>query len=172
MNLFELISNHVNGASFVTIDTETVVKLKGGRKNPQQGRVTKRVNGSNVMVFQNKTKSGYGAMVERRLEKEGKDPATFQLSPRTWGTRLDGVPFVEHNGKYYLEVIFLHAGEVQYLLDGQPININEIEGLPPRGPEGEQGGLNDKVIIRTYSVESIKAISIDHNRHTNLTFSV
>lgn len=171
-NLYELMTDHVNGATFITIDTETNVKLKGGKKNIQQGRVTKRVTGSNVMVFQNKKTNGYDSMVKRRLEKEGKDPTSFELSPRTWGTRLQGVPFVEHNGKYYLEVIFLHSGDVEYLLDGQPIDPDKIDGLPPRGPEGKQGGLEDKVIIRTYSVESIKAITIDRNRYDDLTFSL
>ena len=43
----------INGASFVGIDTRTNVTLAGGRKNPQQGRVTKRMIGANVMSFTN-----------------------------------------------------------------------------------------------------------------------
>ena len=121
-NLAALLTENVNGATFIAIDTETDVKLKGGKKNPHQGRVTKRTVGSNVMVFQNKSINGYEAMVQRRLKKEGKDPASFELSPRKWGTRLQGVPFVEHKGNYYVEVIFLKAGYTVYLLDGHAVD--------------------------------------------------
>ena len=118
----------VNGASFVSIDTLTDVKLLGGKKNPMIGRVTKRGVGHSVMVFQNKKTNGYEAMVQRRLEKEGKNPESFTLGPRQWGTRITDTPFVEHNGQTYLEVIFLKSGKVDYLVDGQEF-AGEIEGL-------------------------------------------
>lgn len=168
-NLREVLAQ-VNGATFLGIDTETTPKLRGGRKNPQQGRVTKRQTGSNVMVFQNKTANGYDNMVKRRLEKEGKNPATFELSPRKWGHRLDNLPIVEHKGEYYLEVIFLSPGEVSYQLDGVDVDESEIDGLPERTVP-EQGGLDDKVVIRTFRVNNITRMTIDHNIITNLTFS-
>jgi hypothetical protein len=163
MDIREIINAHVNGGTFISIDTETPVKLTGGKSNPLQGRVTKRVTGSNVMVFQNKTINAYDAMVKRRLEKEGKDPASFVIGPRQWGEREDGTPFVNHNGKMYLEVIFLSCGNVEYLVDGQPY-IGNIQGLPV-ATEGHQGGLDNKVIIRTYTVENIKSITINHNTY-------
>ncbi len=83
----QLFSN-VNGASFVGIDTLTVVPLLGGKGNAMSGRVTKRMNGASVMVFQNNKLNGYDSMVRRRLEKEGKAPGSFKLSPRKWGQRL------------------------------------------------------------------------------------
>lgn len=169
MNLRSILADHVSGNSIIAIDTLTDVKLRGGRKNPQQGRVQKRVTGSNVMVFQNKTKNGYDAMVRRRLEKEGKDPSTFELSPRQWGVRLPNLPIVEHKGSYYLEVIFLHPGKTEYLLDGVVVDKDEIDGLQER-QEGEQGGLNDKVIIRTYKIASLTRMTIDKSSITNLTF--
>jgi hypothetical protein len=162
----------VNGTSFVSIDTETEVKLTGGKKNPHQGHVTKRVVGSNVMVFQNKKTNGYENMVRRRLEAEGKNPATFVLSPRTWGQRLEGAPFIEHNGNYYIEVIFLHPGKVEYLLDGVVVPKSTIQGLPAEKEEASQGGLSDKVVIRTYKADSIKAITINKHHYDGLTFSL
>ena len=92
---------------------------------------------------------------------EGKDPADFVLSPRKWGQRIPETPFVEHNGNFYLEVIFLHAGEVHYELDGQPIEAEDIQGLEVNRREAAQGGLNDKVIIRTFKVENIDRITIN-----------
>lgn len=155
---------NVNGSSFISIDTVTVPKLSGGKSNPHQGRVQKVMIGANVMVFQNKNSNGYENMVNRRLIAEGKDPANFTLGPRAWGTRVENMPIVEHtkNGatKHYLEVIFLKAGNSHYLLDGQVVPASSIQGLQ-EATEGEQGGLSDKVVIRTFDVENITEIRAD-----------
>jgi len=156
--------SNVSGASFVGIDTLTQVKLLGGKSNPHQGRVTKRMVGASVMVFQNKNINGYDAMVRRRLAQEGKDPASFELGVRAWGVRIPNMPIVQHEKdgqvKYHLEVIFLKPGVVEYLLDGATINERDIVGLQSSG-EGEQGGLDDKVIIRTFAADSIVEVRID-----------
>jgi hypothetical protein len=150
----------INGASFVGLDTHVDVKLTGGQKNPMQGRVTKRMIGATVMSFQNKNVNAYEAMVQRRLAAEGKDPAKFELGERAWGVRVPNMPIVEHKGEYYLEVIFQRAGTVSYELDGQPIAAADIIGLPAAST-GEQGGLENKVIIRTFKAESITELRID-----------
>lgn len=155
----------INGASFVGIDTLVEVKLTGGKKNPQQGRITKRMIGANVMSFQNKNFSAYEAMVKRRLVAEGKDPAGFVLSPRAWGVRIPNMPIVTHikDGveRYYLEVVFLKPGVVSYYQDGAPIAEADIVGLPAAAEAGEQGGLDNKVIIRTFAADSITELRID-----------
>ena len=147
------------GGTFVGMDTLTEVKLRGGKKNPMQGRVTKRMTGAQVMCFSNQNGSAYAAMVQRRLVQEGKDPASFELSPRAWGERIQGTPFVEHRGQHYLEVIFLRAGTVQFLLDGIEIPRDQVEGLdePAVNPEG-QGGLENRVVIRTFALAGITAL--------------
>jgi hypothetical protein len=148
---------NIAGGTFVGMDTLTEVKLKGGKKNPMQGRVTKRMVGATVMCFSNANSNAYENMVRRRLEAEGKDANDFQLSPRAWGQRIAGTPFVEHNGKMYLEVIFMKAGAVEFMLDGKAVERNAIEGLEEK-QEGEQGGLENKVIIRTFALDSIEAL--------------
>lgn len=150
---------NLNGATFIGIDTLTSVKLKGGKKNPMQGRVTKVMRNASTMCFSNSKTNGYENMVKRRLEQEGKDASSFVVGPRVWGSRIEGTPFVEHNGSMYLEVIFMKAGEVEYFLDGAVINKSDIEGLddPIVNDEG-QGGVNNKVVIRTYSLDSITAM--------------
>lgn len=155
----------INGAGFAGIDTVTAVKLTGGKSNPQQGRVTKLHNGANVMLFTNKKTNAYKAMVERRLTAEGKKASDFQLQPRKWGKRVENSPFVEHNGEYYIEVIFLKAGTSEYELDRKPVNKADIVGLP-KVKAGGQGGLEDNVIIRTYKLSSIRAIRIDRTEYT------
>jgi len=155
---------NVSGASFVGFDSLTEVTLTGGKKNPMQGRVTKRMVGASVMVFSNQNTNAYEAMIQRRLEQEGKDPVSFELSPRAWGTRIPNMPIVEHekNGvtTYYLEVIFLKPGKVEYRLDGAPIPQDLIEGLK-EPVAGEQGGLDNKVIIRTFAADSITEVRVD-----------
>jgi hypothetical protein len=151
---------NINGASFVGLDTHTDVTLTGGKSNPHQGRVTKRMTGATVMSFQNKNFSAYEAMIKRRLVVEGKAPEDFKLGERAWGVRLPNMPIVEHKGEYYLEVIFMKPGVVSYELDGNPVDGSFIIGLKSSNA-GEQGGLEDKVIIRTFKAESISELRID-----------
>lgn len=162
-NIREILSE-VNGTTFISINTNTDVKLAGGKKNPLQGKVNKVTVGSNVMVFTNSQKNGYYEMVKRRLGKEGKNPESFELSPRTWGTRLEGIPFVEHKGEHYLEVIFLHKGKSHYEVNGVVTSKDQIEGLPTTKEEGNQGGLENKVVIRTFKVSSITSITINKEK--------
>lgn len=164
-NLAKLLTENVNGATFIAISTETDPRLKGGKANPFIGHTTKVMTGANVMVFQNKRVSGYNEMVQRRLGKEGKNPDSFKLSPRTWGHRLPDMPFVEHKGSYYLEVIFLKSGEVHYEVDGVKTSEDQIQGLNKDKQEAHQGGLNDKVIIRTFKIDSIKSITVNHQTY-------
>ena len=154
----------VRGTAFIGIDTLSNVALKGGKKNPLQGRVQKKVEGSNVMIAFGDG-SVYENLVKRRMIAEGKDPETFVLKSRAWGKRIDGTPFIEHKDKHYLECIFKHAGNVTYLVDGVETPAEEIECLDLRSDEPEeketdegQGGIENKIIIRTYSLDSIQHI--------------
>jgi hypothetical protein len=170
-NIAKIIADNVNGSTFVGIDTITNVKLSGGKKNELQGRVTKKQVGSSVMVFQNKTTNGYENMVHRRLEQEGIKPESFVLGPRKWGTRIENLPFVEHKGGYYLEVIFLKPGNVTYLVDGIETDKSQITGLPVTVPS-KQGGLEKKVQIRTPKIESITQLTINKKSYSDLTFKL
>lgn len=153
--------NDFKGSQIIGLDTATTVKLRGGMKNPMQGRVRKVTEGSLVMLF--KGSNGYSNMVNRRLAKQidltedlldqigGRE---FTPGPRAWGHRIPGTPFVHHKDKDYLECIFLRAGKSKYFLNGEEIAKEEIQGLDQK-VEGAQGGLRDKVIIRTYAMNSI-----------------
>ena len=158
---------HVNGSSFVGLDTVTEVKLTGGKKNAMQGKVTKKMTGANVQVFNNASGNGYEAAIKRRLVAEGKDPESFKLGERAWGTRVPNMPVIEHfkdgETKYYLECQFLKAGTSEYFLDGLPIAKEDIEGLPAEKPASEesQGGVENKVILRTFAADSISEIRVD-----------
>ena len=171
-NLAKLLTDNVNGTTFISIDTVTEPKLKGGKKNPFLGRVRKVMTGANVMIFQNKVLNGYEEMVRRRLTKEGKNPDHFRLSPRSWGVRVKDTPFVKHNDNLYLEVIFLHSGEVHYEVDGKITPADEIDGLDVSKEEGKQGGLNDKVIIRSFKTSNIRKIRVNKETYDIPTFEL
>ncbi len=161
----------VNGATFISIDTLTHVEVNkklphSDQLNPHFGCVTKRITGCNVIVFQNKETHGYSAMVKRRLVAEGKDPEDFKLSSARWGTRVPNLPVVFHNGEYYLEVIVLNPGTVEWLLNGEVVEKQKIEGLRSY-QKPEQGGLKNKVVLRRFSFSSIQTIRIN-NRTVHL----
>jgi len=167
--------SEVNGSTFISINTKTEPKLNkfykddsGERQsNPHHGRIRKIMNGAHVMVFQNKMVNGYEAMVNRRLVQEGKDPSSFKLGERTWGSRIPNLPIVQHNDKLYLEVIFLKNGTSFHTLDGDVIDSVDIIGLP-KTQHGEQGGLKNKVVIRTFAVNSLTSIRINQKIYTNI----
>jgi hypothetical protein len=151
----------VQGSSIAVIDSETVEELTGGKKNPMQGRIVKRAEGAKVMFFTNTNSNAYNNMVQRRLEAEGKDPNSFVLGKRVWGERLPETPFVKHNDKLYVEAVYLAPPKVvKYFLDGVEIAKNAIQGLKESKTEGEQGGLEDKVVVRTFKLDSIKRIKM------------
>jgi hypothetical protein len=173
-NLRHVLAN-VNGSSFVGVDFRTVApcrKTLNGRGtglNPHFEQVAKVHKGAQVMVFQNKAINGYESMVERRLIAEGKNPSRFELQPRKWGERIPNLPIVRHtkkdaiNPSFYLEVIFLKAGETEYFYMGKPIAKEDIIGLQtPSHSDEYQGGLGDEVVIRTFACDSITAMRIDH----------
>lgn len=173
-NLKELV-NQFNGATIISLDLCTVPKLKGGKSNPHKDQIAKITTGASVMMFQNKNSSGYDNMIKRRLIAEGKNPESFVLGERSWGTRLPNSPIVHHINKdgeenFYLEVIFLNEGTTHYELNGTPIAKADIIGLDSKTEEGEQGGLSNKVIIRTPNVASITKIKAFGQTHTDVYY--
>lgn len=171
-----LLSN-LDGATFAALDTVTKPVLKGGKSNPMQGKIEKRCIGHRVMLFSNKKSSGYENKVRRHLEREGKNPDSFELGPLPWGERLPESPIIHNKGKFYLQVVFLASGSVEYRATqnivryspdfmveyeaGDIIPKDEIDGLNERSGSEHQG-LDNEVIVRTYSLDSIVKLRAFH----------
>ena len=168
MTILEQI-NQFSGSHIIGIDTLTEVKLTGGKSNPLQGKVTKLSEGNRVMLF--KSGIGFKNMVNKKLEKQNQETlttldlfelitggSTYEPGPRPWGQRIPNSPFVEHKGKQYLEVVFVEAGTSRYFIGDREIDKSEIAEMLPNKTEGVQGGLRDKVIIRTFAIDSIVRI--------------
>jgi hypothetical protein len=132
-----------------------------------QGKVTKKMVGATIQLFNNGETNGYESMIKRRLIAEGKDPESFKLGERAWGTRVPNMPIVEHfkdgETKYYLEAIFHKPGKSVYFFDGREIDPENIEGFPKEATvnEDSQGGVEKKVVIRTFAADSILEIRVD-----------
>lgn len=154
------ILEQVEGSGKFSIDTITDVKLKGGKKNPFQGRVQKRTNNAVVTIYNKYDQGAYVNLVKEQMEKEGKDSSTFEVKPRAWGVRIENTPFVKHNEKHYIECFFESSGETQYLVDGEEYD-GEIEGMPEKKVNEEsQGGIENKVIVRTFSIDSLEKVNM------------
>jgi len=215
----------LRGVSFIGLDMETVVPLKGGKKNEMQGRVTKRVTGSTVLIAQNKNTNTYQNMVRNRIageiladatakasegkgllvdiltpaeldelsakieaalnagEDERKEAAEerFEVQARKWGERIPNTPIIRHvktgelHPNFYLDTIFLRAGETEFFLDGKPIDEDKITGYEkPVAKEGEhiQGGLkaSNQVIVRSIGLASILSIRTGGNNYAGNFF--
>lgn len=148
----------IRGNTIASMDTITEVKdLRGGKKNAMKGRVTKHTTGNRVQLFT--SHKGYKNMVNRRLEAEGK-VANFEPAALPWGSRIDDSPLIEHNGKFYIQMIFIKGGESTYYLDNAVIAKADIEGFVEKEANAGRTGLEDgnEPIVRTFALDSIREI--------------
>lgn len=192
--------NVYSGTTFIGFDLATIPVLKGGKKNPMQGRVRKIAKGQVAMVFSNKWSSAYENMVNRRLAQAGK-PADFKAGELPWGERIPNTSAIRHKGELYLQMVHAQSpvsllnyieqdlgitlegsdrekfealktqvvayesrgGEVEFELDGKPIERSAIEGIDTDKSEGEQGGLSDqmKVVIRSPKMSGILRLTMN-----------
>ncbi len=117
-----LVLSKMNQDALISYDS--IVKLTGGKKNPQLGRVVKHVANMPVHII------GPGGYEAAKREAGNAD---FTAHERKWGTyNSDGL--IEHGGNLYVQLIIKGKGQTTYTLDGQPIDKTEIIGLPPSKP--------------------------------------
>lgn len=130
-----------------TISYEVNVTLAGGKKNEQQGHITKRTNSIPVLFIGN----GGGYKAARRETQPDYEPKN-----RVWGVR-NAQGLIEHKGELYVDVIFKGPGQpTVYMLDGQPIDKSEIVGLPPAKTASDEA---TGVTLRCLKVSSLVNIT-------------
>lgn len=96
------------GTIFLGFDYRAIVKLKGGKGNELQGRVSKIQEGFVGMIFGNREHNAYESMVNRRLEQMGK-PADFKVGKLPWGTKVENTAVIEHGPTRYLQLIYAQS---------------------------------------------------------------
>ncbi len=160
----------IKGAKFATILTETTPKLKGGKSCPLNGIV--KLSRVNVTLNFN-----YEKAVNRQLEREGKE-AEFEAEPRKWGNRLKidnksaclVVKDCQHEiklgelstippSKVYLECKVEKALDSVYVLNGKEVPYEEVK--PYFYDSTSRQGTDKEVIVRDYSLSSIREITLD-----------
>jgi len=156
--LVEMLASR-RGATAVTFVAETEpAMLKTG--NPYVGR-TKKVARVNGMVGWDYERS---VNLQRCREEQPLDDAGevayFESAPRQWGRRIKGSPFVEHNGKLYLEVRVNRSLGHEYRVDGQTVDPKKINKFLPKRKEGKRQKVTKPVICRDYDVTNLKAIAV------------
>jgi hypothetical protein len=170
--LIEQALEALKGTTFIGLDTETVPALKGGKKNPFQGKIKKLCKGHQVILYGT---PGYETKVKRHLIAEGKDPESFKAGGLPWGQHIPGTSFLEHKGELYLQCVFLNAANhIEYQAtseivlegaiaghwrygEGENIPKENIPGLPVHSGSEHQG-LDKQVIVRAYKISSITGL--------------
>lgn len=146
----ELLSS-INGCTFASLDAETV---------PSAG-FRKVIENERVILFTNKTGSGYENMVRRRLKSIGRNPNSFVLGDLPFGERVPETPLIEYKGLYYLQTIQLVPGKVRTFLGSEELTMEEVEFMFKRRPSASQGlPSSDQVVVHTYRLENLTAIRL------------
>lgn len=165
-NMRSILENVQNG-QFAGIDIKTIPTIRKtvdvfddkGKKtrvpNLFYGNVEKLVTGSRVFIG-----ASYEKMIERRMKELNIPVENFEAGTLPWGSYVDGgFPVIKHNGKFYLRVIFESSGKTEYFFEGRKTNLDEIIGLSvPKVTDNSQGGINNKVIVRTIDFNNIVKI--------------
>lgn len=98
--------------------------------------------------------------LKEQRQKEVKNPASnFTALERRWGNRVNGF-HVTHKDKDYLTAYFItnNIPKVEYVYQGNPIDIKDSKFDPWRKPErveGERQPCESPIVVRDYSFESI-----------------
>lgn len=155
--LKDMLLNARRGANIVSIETETTPRMRK-TGNPYAGRLVKqsKINGMINWYYENS--------VNNQREREGKK-TDFEAKPRQWGKRVKGTPLVEHKGRYYLEVKVENTYGKTYIDDqGNVVNQEEIEEFLYNSSSSRQG-VEDKVILRDYKLDSIQSITMNGKKY-------
>lgn len=139
----------IHGATFATLDAETQTKS-----------LTKIVKGLRVILFRTTGGSGYEAKVKRHLAEAGHNPDAFNVGPLPWGERLDDLPLITKDGKFYLQCIPLSEPRAEYFLPGGiPVSDPSVFGVRERqrNPDLPE---NKQVFVSCYNIENINRIAL------------
>ena len=152
--------------TIVSLTKESRMRAKmNGVENPywqahKEGRLLKRslVNGMVNWIYKNS--------VNNQRVREGQplteDGAVKHFEPlkRSWGERVEGTPFVRHNGGIYLEVKVEKSLKHQYELDGVPIADELIRPFLASKKESSRQETEKPIYCRDYKLSKGEESSI------------
>lgn len=149
------------GANFVSFESETDARLRKTGNPFGEVRKTSKVNG--VINWE------YAGAVNRQREREGRpvgddgEVELFEPKPRKWGTRIKGTPFVENNGKLYVEVKVERtlAAPTYRDADGHELTAEQVAPFMPKRKKSSRQGVDKEVVLRDYSLGNIRRIKVN-----------
>jgi len=144
----------IKGATTVGIDYESPVKMKK-TGNPFADRCVTKSQSVSGMIGVN-----YENSVNRQLVREGKEPE-FEAQARTWGEHVSSAIVVSKDGNFSIILQAVNPPQnVQYFMDGAPIDKSVIEDfLPVRKPSAHQG-TEKPVMNQTFRLDRVKSIRV------------
>lgn len=156
------------GQETMTLTTVTKVALKGGKKNPHLGRIFKMSAKMVVKPFGPGEAANYESEVNKRLAAEGKE-ANFKAGKLPWGELVEGTPYIEHKGEFYLRTIAVSKPQrtefYEKLDDGTYalIDIASVSGFDEPSVKKEdtpdpQGGVTEQVMVRSININNIVGV--------------
>lgn len=162
-------------SSFIGLKTETAQSSlnKGRGKNTMVESIG--INPDNIkkltsLVGLCGTNVTYQDMVNNRLAKENvgsQISVTFEASELPWGEWVNGAEkcLLKHNDKLYLRVYCVanNKPKVSHIYEGVEIDVKDSKFEPWKKAEkvdGENQGLDNPIVVRTYGFDSIKEITI------------
>lgn len=149
-------------ASFVTFVSRTTPRMRK-TDNPYWDSETKewsirkisKVLPPSLINFQ------YKNSVENQREREqGEDFEPFEPEPRSWGSRVDGTPLVEHKGRYYLEVKLEKRESRLVDLDGNEVPWKEVEEFLYSSSQPSTQKTEKEIKLRDFKLSSIEKINV------------
>lgn len=147
------------GTTFVSIETETNPRLKGGKSCPYFGVIKRsKVNGAIGFNYENS--------VNLQRAREGQVEKFFSEN-RTWGQRIKGTAVVEYKGKFYLELKVEKVYPPDFFLQGKRIENKSISSFLPEKKSSRQD-VENEIVLRDYAFSSIKRIKIKNQEFSVL----
>jgi len=100
--------------------------------------------------------------VEANQAAEGHMP-NYSLSPRVWGTKVKGTPFIKHKDEIYLPCI-VESNLSVYYIDNDTGDVIPLANITPwlvktKEPK-KQAGLVKKAIYRSYNLNAIMSVKL------------
>jgi len=143
--------------SYRTVKNGELVKPK---TNGTEGRISK---ASRCQVLLNVS---YGNMVNNQRGREtaiGEFMEEFEPEPRKWGERLFGCTLVLHRDKYYLETMILRSFDVQWYLDGVPVDSATVKPFMHDKKRAATQKTAKEIMVRDWGMETIRQLDITPN---------
>lgn len=131
------------------------VKLKGGKSNPLQGRVTQYTTGSEVTLCSKFTT--YHELMQEACTKAGTGKVEF--GERRWGQHIGDTLFIEHLDNLYVQLIIDKVGTRRYLVDDKEATAEEVAAIEASLPNTYESSTQLPLRLAAMNIESIITIA-------------